>query len=195
MIDVGTAARSGAHAEPSLTVAAVTGKKRKWVDLRVIVTKCLTTVAKHSGLWVRVICENIEEACCCLVSFWFSGWMHKCCRGAIISNHCRKSSLHKTLHSFQMVFHVWYDCPDWPLLSMCEWWYACCPLCSVCTHLVLSSLNSNIYNQPLNIYRNLRCLSRGVSVKYEHRACVFLPYVYVCVSSRPNSACWAIGSS
>lgn len=27
----------------------------------VIVTKCLTTVAKHSGLWVRVICVNMKN--------------------------------------------------------------------------------------------------------------------------------------
>lgn len=49
MIDVGTAVCSSTHAEPSPTVAAATGRKRKWVDLGVIVTKCLTTVAKHSG--------------------------------------------------------------------------------------------------------------------------------------------------
>lgn len=71
MIDVVTAACSSAHARPSPTVAATTGMKRKWDDLEVIVTKCLTTVAKHSGLWVRVICVNIEEACCCRVSFGF----------------------------------------------------------------------------------------------------------------------------
>ena len=49
MIDVGTAACHIAHAEPLPTGATATGSKRKWIDLRVIVTKCLTTVAKHSG--------------------------------------------------------------------------------------------------------------------------------------------------
>lgn len=103
MIDVGTAACSSAHAEPSPTVATATGRKRKWVDLGVIVTKCLTTVATHSGLWVRVICVNIEEACCCLVSFGFSGWMHKCCNNATISVLERLSSLLESLQSFEGV--------------------------------------------------------------------------------------------
>lgn len=40
---------SRAHAEPLPTGAAATGRDRKCVDPGVIVTKCLTTVAKHSG--------------------------------------------------------------------------------------------------------------------------------------------------
>lgn len=73
MIDVSTPACSSTHVEPLLTAAAATGRKRKWVDLGVIVTKCLTTVAKHCALWVRVIFVNIEKACCYLVSFGFMG--------------------------------------------------------------------------------------------------------------------------
>lgn len=69
MIDVNTAACSAAHAGTSPTVAVATGRKRKRVDLEVVMTKCLTTVAKYSGLWVRVICVNVEDACCCRCVF------------------------------------------------------------------------------------------------------------------------------
>lgn len=65
-----TAACSSAQPGASPTASEETGRERKWVDLRVTVTKCLTTVAKHSGLWVRVIWMNIKEACC-YVSFRF----------------------------------------------------------------------------------------------------------------------------
>lgn len=77
MIDVGTPACSSAHAEPSQTVATATGRKRKWVDPGVSMTKCSTTVAKHSGLWVRVIYMNTEEAFHSLASLWFRAeWMN-----------------------------------------------------------------------------------------------------------------------
>ena len=62
MIDVSTAACSCAQPGASATASADTGRERKWVDLRVTVTKCLTTVTKHSGLWVRVIWMIIKEA-------------------------------------------------------------------------------------------------------------------------------------
>lgn len=85
MIDVDRAVCSSAHTEHLPTVAIAKGRKRKWADLGVIMTKCLTTVEKRSGLWVRVIHVNIEEAHCC-VSFGFKGWMHKCHHISMVSN-------------------------------------------------------------------------------------------------------------
>lgn len=106
MIDVGTAACSSAHAEPSPTVAVATGSKRKWVDLRVIVTKCLTTVAKHSGFWVRVIWVNIEEPRSSPVLFGFRSWMHKYCH--IAAALARWSCLWEWKYSLICVY-AWYD--------------------------------------------------------------------------------------
>lgn len=116
MIDVGTAACSSAHAKPLPTVATATGRKRKCVDPGVIMTKCLTTVAKHSGLWVRVICMNTENIpnimnigllLPCII--WIQG-MHKWCHVVMIADFFSMMVMflrnHAEFKSVNLLFHM-----------------------------------------------------------------------------------------